>query len=126
MVGTVQVAGPGAQNHLSENQHKDKEKYSDHFQEKDVSHPAERFEKAANTACETSSGTARGAACRVHRARSIYGIDGHGTRSAAGCGCPRPRFGGRTAGKMLPSYAPSHADAYSQYPADVLRFHTRL
>ena len=62
MVGAMQVAGPGAPDHLSEDQHEDEEKDADHFQEQDVSHSAEWLEKAPNTASKAAGGTARGAA----------------------------------------------------------------
>jgi len=123
MVGAVQVAGVGAPHHLSEDQHEDKEEDPDHFEEDDVPNPAKGFEKSAHAARHASRGTACGAAGRSPGGRTIRGIDRH----RLGCGSTR-RAGRRLrrSGEVLPGHAARHANADSQYPADGLRFHTRL
>ena len=118
MIGAMQVAGPGPPDHLPENQDEDKEKNSSHFQEEDVSHSAERFEKAPNTACQASGSPACGTACRTPGISSTHGVDGYGAGR-----CSTSRGLGR-AREALPGHAASYANASSQYPADGLRFHT--
>lgn len=115
MVGAVQVAGVGAPHHLSEDQHEHKEEDPDHFQENDVPNPAKRSEKPSHAARHASRGTAGG--------RTTRGVDRHWPARGSTMRVGRRL---RRARQVLPGHAASHANADSQYPADGLRFHTRL
>jgi hypothetical protein len=116
MIGSVQIAGPGAPYRLPEHQHKDKEKKSGDFEEDLASHAAEWTQKAANSARQAARRTPRRFP-RCSRPRRIgHALDGHGT---GGSRLSVPR-------QPLPGHAPCDAHADSQSPADGLRFHSRL
>ena len=125
MVGAVQVAGSSTPERLCEYQHKDEEKDTDNFEEKDIPHPAEWLEKAAHASRQSPGGPAGAAARHSDGWRFIRGIDGHGVRYWRAGGIARCCLG-RIADETLPCHAACHTNANPQHPANGLRFHTRL
>ena len=124
MVGAMQCLVAKPPHPISENQYEEKEEDARHLEKHDVPHSAERLEEPANASRHVAGGPSGGSPGHPPAGGSRNGIDrdrlpGSWPGAAGRRGLPALR-------KPLAGHSPNHANPDSQYPANGLRFHTRL
>lgn len=101
---------------VPENQNKYEEKDPDNLEEQDASHAPKRPQESAHSPRQAAGSAARGPPRGTARGGPGHALNGHGAASRR-LAAPR---------QPLPGNAPGNAHPNSQYPADGLRFHSRL